>query len=101
MEASSAALSLRSAMKARSTRRPSTTPEHADGRREGGEAYGPAAFHDVRVLHHALGFDLLRVVDARLLGAFVDFGLVRQVGRVGAVPVNVVLGHVEADAGHR
>ena len=75
--------------------------EHADGRRDGGEGHRPAAFDDVGVLHHAFGFDLLGVVDARLLGVFVDLGLVRQVRRVGAVPVHVVLGDVEADARHR
>ena len=99
--ASSAALSLRSAMKARSTRRPSTTPSMLTAGVTVVKANGPAAFDDVGVFHHAFGFDLLGVVDARLLGVFVDLGLVRQVGRVGAVPVHVVLGDVEADARHR
>ena len=48
-----------------------------------------------------LGFDLLGVVDACLLRTLVDLGLVRQVGVVGAVPVHVVFGDVEADAGDR
>ena len=74
--------------------------EHADGRRAGGEADGAAAFDDVGVLDHAFGFDLLGVVDARLPGVCVDLGLVRQVGGIGAVPVHVVFGDVQAHAGH-
>ncbi|MCY1236381.1 hypothetical protein D9M72_490330 [compost metagenome] len=69
--------------------------EHADGRRQRGETDGAAAFHDVRVLHHAFCFDLLGVVDAGLLRLLINLRLVGQVRGVGSVPVHVVLSNVE------
>ena len=66
-----------------------------------GEAHRAAALHHVRGLHEFLRTGLLGVVHAGHLGVLVHAGLVRAVVLEAAVPVHVVLGHVEHGRGQR
>ena len=65
------------------------------------EADGARTLDHLGLLHHQLGRRIGAVVDARHLGVVVHLRLGRAVGVEGAVPVEVVVGDVQADAGER
>ena len=98
--ASSSALLRRSSTKARSHRTSSTIPT-SPGRDAGREPDGTAALDHVGFLDHVAGRLVGDVVDAGQHGALVHLGLGRAVGLGGAVPLEVVVGDVEADGGQR
>ena len=95
---SSMALLRRSSRKARSQRMPSTTPKSLGPGTPRSKPMARAPSDDLGLLDHALGGLVGLVVDAGDPGVRVDRRLRVAVGLEGAVPVEVVVGDVQADA---